>query len=278
MTDISLGESTIETNLTGYDTLIDFYDRCNGHKGNDSNILIDFQKLTAIDANMSAILMAMLNKLNKEKGLIFFVDYQLIGQKFPALIRNGWVTRSGLELIPSANRAEVRLNGFYKGEDVRFLKFIKDELMSHSKLLLLKESDKKELTDAFLELFTNIENHAGVDMPIFACGQYLPQPARLCFTLVDTGVGYLPPIKKFTNGSITTAKDAILWALEGNSSKTDAPGGLGLKMIQKFCQESGSRFEIITGGEYWTNYQLFPISVKPFCGTIVNVIFDCTYL
>lgn len=274
MINVLLGDNHIETNLYGYNSLIGFYDRCKAYKGPDLDVLIDFEKVRSIDANMSAILMAMINKLNKERGFIFFVDTEIIKNRFPALIRNGWFAQAAVQLIPSVNASEIRLTGFNKGEDVRFLKFIEADLLSHERLHI-NEKDKLELTDAFLELFTNIENHAGVDMPIFACGQYLHEPARLCFTLVDTGVGYLPPIQAFTGGKVSTASTAILWALEGNSTKTDAPGGLGLKRIQKFCDNSGSRFEIVTGGEYWTNYQLFPVSVKHFCGTIVNIIFDC---
>lgn len=274
MTSILLGDNHIETNLNGYNTLIGFYERCRVLQGNEKQILIDFEKLRSIDANMSAVLMAIINKLNKDHQLIFFVDTGILKNRFPALIRNGWFAQAGVQLIPSTNASEIKLTGFNKGDDVKFLEFIEKDLLIHSELRI-SEKDQKELTYAFLELFTNIENHAGVDMPIFACGQYLPEPARLCFTLVDTGVGYLPPIREFTNGDINTANAAILWALEGNSTKTDAPGGLGLKLIQNFCDKSGSKFEIITGGEYWSNFQLFPVRARHFCGTIVNIIFDC---
>ena len=274
VTSIILGDNHIETNLGGYNTLIGFYERCRTLQSGEKQILIDFEKLRSIDANMSAVLMAIINKLNKEHQLIFFVDTSILRSRFPALIRNGWFAQAGIQLIPSSTASEIRLTGFNKGDDVKFLEFIEKDLLSHA-ALQISEKDKLELTNAFLELFTNIENHAGVDMPIFACGQYLPEPARLCFTLVDTGVGYLAPIQEFTHGAVSTAQEAILWALEGNSTKTDAPGGLGLKLIQKFCEKSGSKFEIITGGEYWSNFQLFPVRARYFCGTIVNIIFDC---
>src|SRR5690606_24535019 len=131
------------------------------------------------------------------------------------------------------------------------------------------------LIDAFLELFCNVQKHARTESPIFACGQFYPNMKRLCFTLVDMGVGYFQPIHEFTNRDVKTPSEAIMWALKGNTTKVGTPGGLGLKEIQKFCTESGSTFVIISGGAYWTNFQLFPTTVKPFCGTIVNVIFDC---
>jgi hypothetical protein len=79
-------------------------------------------------------------------------------------------------------------------------------------------------------------------------------------------------------GAITTGEDAIMWALKGNTTKKDVPGGLGLKSIQKFCDESQGKFEIISSGAYWNNYMLFPNKAQPFCGTIVNIIFDCKNL
>lgn len=270
MISTKIGEKAIRTDKEGYTKLIEFYYKCNGIHG--EQILIGFEDLTWIDANMSALLMSIIDKLTRENGLTFFVDSEIIKQKFNILIRNGWL--AGVEFIPNSNKTAIRLTGFDKNQDEKFIRYIDQELLSHENLLIEK-SDKDKLTDSLLELFCNIEKHAKTEAPIFACGQYYPTYERLSFTLVDSGVGYLPPIKDFTNGMIQTAQEAISWAIQGNSTKKDAPGGLGLKQIQKFCEENGSRFEIITGDAYWTNYQLFPVKVKEFCGTIVNVIFDC---
>lgn len=267
----SLGIGVIGTDIPGYLQLIDFYVRCSKYR--QAEIIIAFENITWIDGNMAALLMAIVQKLESEHNNLFFVDREIIKDRFGVLIRNGWL--AGVEFIPKQdNKSEIKLTGFDTDEDVRFIQYIEIELLSNENLNL-QSNVKKDLVSAFLELFCNVQKHARTDAPVFACGQYYTNSKRLSFTLVDTGVGYLPPIKEFTNSEIATAGDAILWALKGNTTKVGTPGGLGLREIQKFCSSSGSAFSIITGGAYWVNNELFPVAVKPFSGTIVNVIFEC---
>ncbi len=267
---LKLGAGEIHTSEDGYLKLIEFYENCNQYQNEE--ILIDFVDITWIDGNMAALLMAIVQKLNKENSLLFFVDPDVIEKSFHILIRNGWLT--GVEFVQRENKTEIKLTGFNKNEDVEFINYIENELLSNQHLKI-NGPIKGRLIDAFLELYCNVQKHAQTDFPIFACGQFYPDKNRLSFTLVDCGVGYLPPIKEHTNGDIRTSSEAIMWALKGNTTKVGVPGGLGLKEIQRFCDESGSEFVIITGGAFWTNFQLFPTLTKPFCGTIVNVIFDC---
>ena len=265
-----IGNGEIKTNEDGYLKLITFYEECMRHSNNE--IIIDFEKITWIDGNMSALLMAIILKLKRENNIIFFVDQDVIRDRFNILIRNGLL--SGVEFVPKNDKTEIKLTGFDKIEDVRFIQYIEKELLSNPNLSI-EHNVKDRLIDAFLELFCNVQKHARTDSPIFACGQYYTIPKRLSFTLVDSGVGYLAPISEFTGDNQMTGSEAIQWALSGNTTKKDAPGGLGLKEIQRFCSESGSTFIIITSGYYWTNYQLLPTKIKHFCGTIVNIIFDC---
>ncbi len=270
MKNLKLGSGEILTNEEGYLKLIAFYDQCQEFRSDQ--ILIGFEEISWIDGNMAALLMAIISKLAKENNLVFFVDQDIIQSRFNILIRNGWLT--GVEFVQRENKTEIKLTGFQKDEDGKFINFIENDLLSNQNLNI-NEPAKGRLVDAFLELFCNVQKHARTDFPIFACGQFNTRVKRLSFTLVDCGVGYLSPIREFTGGEVSTSPEAIMWALSGNTTKMGTPGGLGLKEIQRFCTESGSEFVIISGGAYWTNYQLFPTLTKPFCGTIVNVIFDC---
>jgi len=266
---ISLGNTHIKTDASGYTLLVDFFERCNQYSNTD--ILIDFSQVLSIDYNMAAVLGAMFQKLYVEKELTFYVKKSQM-RRFPYLRHNGFLGSSG-KTKKSKSHASIKLTGFRSTEDVRFLDYIENDLLSH-KNLKISPKTKFDLLDAFLELFCNVQKHARIDS-VFACGQYYAGSQKLNFTLVDTGVGYFLPIKEYTNSKVNTASDAILWALEGNSTKKDAPGGLGLGRIQQFCKESNSTFGIITGGASWTNKEPVPVIVREFCGTIVNMIFDC---
>jgi hypothetical protein len=270
MIDELLAAGAVRTNYEGYCKLVDFYDRCRKHS--DKQIHAVFEQLTWFDSNLSALILAILKKLEVENNLKFFVDSELIEEKFNILIQNGLV--AGVEFVPTVNKSIVKLSGFKVNEDTNFIRYIENELLSHPSLLLSND-EKAGLISSFLELFCNVQKHARTNEPIFACGHYYENVKRLCFTLVDIGVGYLPPISEFTKGAIKDAGDAISWAIQGNSTKKDAPGGLGLTEIQRFCSNKGAAFQIITGDAYWSNYQLFPTMSKQFSGTTVNVIFDC---
>lgn len=273
MVDESLGQGIITTDYDGYCKLVDFYDRCRRHSNKDIHTI--FNQLTWIDANLAALILAILKKLEIENNLKFFVDPELIKAKFNILIQNGLI--GGVEFVPTMNKSIVKLTGFEMTEDTRFIRYIEEKLLSHESLSL-STTEKSGLMDSFLELFCNVQKHARTDNPIFACGHYYEPLKRLSFTLVDIGVGYLLPISEFTSNTdraIRDAGDAVSWAIKGNSTKKDAPGGLGLREIQRFCSDERAVFQIITGDAYWSNYQLFPTMAKQFCGTTVNVIFDC---
>ncbi len=267
----TVGVGEIRTTLTGYTKLITFYENCRGYRNKD--ILVSFDDLSWFDANMCALLKGIIHKLALENNLIFYVESSgTITEKFDILIRNGFLET--LTAPRGKTGSEITLKGFRPSEDVAFLKYVENSLLAHQSLTI-SEREKSLLIDSFLEVFVNVEKHADTSHPIFACGQYYPNKHLLNFTLVDLGVGYLPPIREFTNGRVKDSRGAILWALEGNSSKKGAPGGLGLRQIQEHCAKNDSTFGIITGGSYWDNKRSKVVSTKQFCGTVVNLIFTC---
>lgn len=272
MIDISIGTGSIKTDPLGYSTLIEFYDKCR-QQPDRSDILIDFNSLDWIDANMSALIVGILKKLENERAFTFYIDPEDIRSRFGILITNGFVT--GIELVPRENRSALALTGFDVNEASKFITYIKDSLLSHPSLSI-DDLEKDGLLDSLFELYSNIQKHALTNDPCFVCGQYFPDRKLLHFTLVDLGIGYLPPIRAFTKGKVKSSKSAILWALKaGNTTKVGTPGGLGLQWILDFCEKRGAIFEIITGNTYWSSRKEKPKTIKQFCGTTVNVIFDC---
>lgn len=271
MIDIPIGSEMIRTDHKGYSKLVDFYYKCCEQR-EGSDILIDFNSLQWIDGNMSALVIGILKKMENERGFIFYIDAEDIKSRFGLLITNGLI--SGVELVPKENMSALALTGFEINEDTRFVKYIEEELLSHDSQQIA-EDQKPKLMGAFLELYTNIQKHARSKDQFFVCGQHYEKSKLLRFTLVDLGIGYLPPIREFTNGIVKTSRRAIQWALKkGNTTGKDSPGGLGLKEILDFCENTGAVFEIITGNTYWSTSHK-PKKVREFCGTTVNVFFKC---
>ena len=138
---------------------------------------------------------------------------------------------------------------------------------------------KNKMIDKFLEMYSNVQIHArSNDRPVFGCGHYLENDHKLHFTLVDLGVGYLVPIEEHTRGLICTSEAAIQWALQGNSTKKDAPGGTGLVDLASYCMDTGSNLHIITGNSYWGNdvNSGNALIINPFKGTTLHMMFNCS--
>ena len=119
--------------------------------------------------------------------------------------------------------------------------------------------------------------------PFFVGGQYYPRQGYLKFTMVDLGDGFLPRIKKVTADKITTNVDAILWALQGNSTKIvldQCPGGLGIQSMYRYCLEHKGVLQIISNDGFWSSdlentiFESGRALPTPFLGTTINLLFQ----
>jgi hypothetical protein len=265
----------ISTNPEGHKVLTDFY---NTYKEvADKEIILDFSRLSWIDANLCAFFGAILHDLKEENRHSFFVDGEEIKRKLDVLMRNGFVVDiDGQPLMNDDRYSTARLTKFYKHQDTEFITYISNDLLSH-RALESHSGLKYNLIDHFAELFANIETHAKTDKPIFVCGQYYPHRGVFKFTIVDLGIGFFEPINGYTKGSVKTCKGAIEWALQGNSTKKDATGGLGLTSIYQYCVENDGGFHIVTGDAYWGNNigTQSVVKVNPFLGTTIHLSFRC---
>lgn len=270
---VSLGDNKLMSSISGYRRLIRFYHDCS--KYNDVTITIDFSELEWFDANLSAVLFSMIFILNKKNGLTFSIDMQLIEDKFDILMRNGFLDER--IVIGKSDKSCVKLQAFDITDDVNFLKYVNDDLFANAGLNFMTPEVKNRMITNLLEVFANV-NHARTNHPIFACGQFYPTLKRLKFTVVDLGVGFLLPIKEYTNGEVEEPKHAIKWALkEGATTKINVPGGFGLSDIFNFCKDTKSHLNIMTDGLLWgTNQGMIEFyEVDKLDGTIITLDFNC---
>ena len=89
------------------------------------------------------------------------------------------------------------------------------------------------------------------------------------------GQGFKKLINNRFNSSLSSIQ-AIKWAIkDGNTTKTDVSGGLGLSLLTEFIKLNGGKFQIISDdgfyevGETEQSYTLD----APFPGTVVNMEF-----
>lgn len=265
------------TDYSGIKRLFEFYHKASEHS--NTTVYLDFYHLTWIDANLCALLQSMLFKLNSENNLTFSADLNYISEKFNVLFKNGFVN-NGSPVLETNNSAIV-LKSFSSKDKSAFVKYINDDMLNHNGMPPLKEDTRDTILTSLIELFNNIDIHAESKYPLFVCGQYYPKQAKVVFSIVDLGIGFLPPISKKTNGEIDNCLASIKWALiKRNTTKKDTPGGLGLTDLHRYCKSSNGVIQIITGDTYWSSdlektvFSCHKFKL-PYTGSIINLHFSC---
>lgn len=269
----------ITTGHLGLSSLFRFEQACRQHR--DCTIIVNTQGMQWLDANLCAILGACFHRLHLENGLCFRLNRAQVAGRFNIFARNGFVSAEGIS-AKGAGNSSVELQTFGQDESDEFIHYIEHKLLGHHGLQQLHPNLVSDLTNAFTEVFANVNLHANTTSPVFTCGQYFPQKGKLSFTLADLGDGYLPPIQR-QFGGVTTCSQAIQWAIQpGHTSRTPEPeyfgvsGGYGLTNLHDYCQRAGGELQITTGDAFWSSKH--PSLCRPiefFRGSIVNISLPC---
>ena len=96
--------------------------------------------------------------------------------------------------------------------------------------------------------------------------------------------GFYKKIKERKPELIKGTGDAILWAVEGNSTKPDASGGMGLKNLHQYFIETNGGLQIYTGDTNWCSKTMAQnVIIKPrgmtvlekkFTGSLISLEFN----
>lgn len=274
-------EDKIITNYSGYNQLSRFYHFCLGQPS-QSHIHIDFSWAEWFDGNLCALLWAIVFQLNKTHGHTFHTDEKEIRDRFDVLFRNGFFKSESP--VYDDRQSTIPIHAFDCNDKDGFCKYVNNELLAHRGMPENLNAELKErINDDLLEVFCNTNHHANTKDPFFVGGQYYPRQGYLKFTMVDLGDGFLPRVQKATNGKISSNLAAVLWALQGNSTKKvldHCPGGLGIKNMFKYCREHRGVLQIISNDGFWSSdlegslFQGGRELPTPFLGTTINLLFQ----
>lgn len=247
--------SSIETNAAGHDALGAFYQSACRYR--NTQFTLDWESLTFMDANLSALLLAMTWKLRKENNLNFYLDMSNLKGGMNVFLRNG-LAHYVYKKLPApgedVRESTIPIKAFKINDVDKFMAFIERDLMRHRGMEEVLYSHKQQLIDNFVEVFSNVELHTNTQNPVLACGQFFPGKKELKFTLVDIGCGFLNNIAAFTRDQekpVRKADEAITWAVKGHSTKQEAAGGTGLSRILNYCRKNNGGLHIVSDGCYW---------------------------
>ena len=269
----------IGTDHIGIGEILKFYNYAKQYRY--CQIQLNVSTVNSIDANLSALILAIVHKLKEENKVSVFI---ILGDGMGVFYRNGLVShlsgKGNENIYGDVRESTIPLTVFGNEDEDSFCQYLRKDFFGHRGLDKLSLTTRMSLSTHFEEIFCNAVMHANSTYPMYACGQYFPVKKILKFTFVDLGDGFLKKISEQTNGEIKKDKDAILWSTYKLNSTKDVkafgPGGLGLKELKKYCNENNGSLHICSGNGYVnfikdkTMEQELTYHLK---GSLVNLIF-----
>jgi hypothetical protein len=124
----------------------------------------------------------------------------------------------------------------------------------------LPSAARQGLIVVFAELVENIQRHAGLSSPAYACAQVYPRRRKLTICAVDIGIGIRQSILTSSNESLVKRVE------EGESpvelacaplvtAKPERHSGYGLYVASELVVRNGGTFRIFSGTEIYTRYR-----------------------
>ncbi len=236
--------SNIHDDFDGYNKLIKLYD---DHK-DDLGEIIELNLTIWFDANLSAVLGAILDKIisNGFNTIKFNIsdNIQTILQK------NGFLSFYGFDKTNDTYGSTIEYKKFKTSDSRYFSEYIENDLLYRKELPNMSNAVHDKIGESIHEMFINAKIHSETEF-IYTCGQFFPKEHNLNFTIVDTGIGFAKKIEKALECSINSI-EAIKWAIkDGNTTKQNVSGGLGLTLLKEFILKNKGIIQIISGNAYY---------------------------
>lgn len=244
----------------------------------DLDVTIDFSKCISFDANLSAVLGAVLDLLILEKGYrIWFSPANRSVRR--RLSRNNFFRAWNVETITEDREHYITYQKFPRENSIEFKEYIEKELLQKQKFPRHTKLVGTRITENIFEIYANAIMHGHTEY-VHSCGEYNNNIHTLDMTIVDCGLTiphnvntYLHRIGK---DQLSSCK-AIEWAFVDGHTTKSSPGGLGLAILKQFIEKNRGCLQIVSGDaflEYSLSGTKSQLLKQSFPGTIVNVKFN----
>lgn len=232
---------------------------------------LDYSKCQWFDANMAAPLGAVLTSISNNLNDIRFRNLPSGIQDI--LSRNGFLSQYDFERTVDRYGTVVP----YQRVDLTDERFFANYIQKYTQgkgLPAMSPTLRHKFYESIGELFANAVMHSESRLGVFTCGQYFPKKNRFDFCISDAGTGFEGSIRRAFGINVSSLKAMQFCLTEGNTTKKDEPGGLGLKLLKRFIQHNQGRIVIVSKQAYYEfghgTENVLPLS-HPFPGTCINI-------
>ena len=267
----------IKNDVDGYQYIAGLYHELK--KICPSKIGIDFSSCRRFDANISAALGAILDKLDDEGYQMWLLNIsKATAGVRRALTRNGFLKAFDITTNNEERENFILYRKFSTEQQEEFKQYILEELINKQKFPKHTNAAGESIQESIFEIYINSITHGGCTN-VYCCGEYISKsiPETLDMTIVNLGTTIEDNVNRHMlklNKEQLSSCECIEWAItQGNTTK-NVPGGLGFTIICNFIYKNQGKLQIISSDAYWEFCHEGSKSVKmnnKFPGTIVNM-------
>lgn len=269
----------LKTNNEGFGFLAGMMPAIQRSIGEDRSLVVNFFECTDIDGNLSAVIGAILDKVQPSLSRILVVPPRNKTVK-KILARNHFLRSWQVETNFEERENYVEYKRFKKDESSdAFKQYIHEGVINKQKFPQHTDLAGEKIVESIFEIYANAVMHGNADY-VHTCGEYMIDRHVLEMTIVDCGQTIPGNVKEFfgrTNQGEIGDCEAIEWAfISGNTTKLQT-GGLGLAIIKEFIGLNEGAIQVVSGRgfvEYKGKSVERFLLPTPFSGTVVNMKFN----
>lgn len=232
---------------------------------------LDFSGCGWFDANMAGPLGCVLSQIIDHLNSI-----EIVGLPLPVraiLSKNRFLENYGGSKFAGEHDTVVPFRRFDL-EDGRYFAAYASGHIRGKGLPAMSIALQRKFFESLGELFENAVMHSESRLGVFACGQFYPNKRRFDFCLCDAGAGFEGSIARAFDLRVDSLKAMRFCLGEGNTTKRDQPGGLGLKLLKRFIKLNKGRIVIVSYSGYYEfvdGVDRYENLSHSFPGTCINI-------
>lgn len=274
-------ENNIKSNFTGFATLANLFSELDviAKDKNTELIWIDLANVKKFDSNLFAMLSAKCVYYSLQGTRIRIINFPRdIENKISYYRTKDKNNTKKITVSDSKSKKDlINYNEFRSGDSIGFNSYIRRIFENDNyNIPSMTPSLKNRILEGLGEVFGNVKMHTDSDK-VFVCGQVLfGSSNRLDVTIVNIGKTIKETVAEYCQ---ITGKEmpthCIEWCtVDGNTTKINKTGGLGLATIKDFASKNEGKLHIVSDNEY---YQLGKRNMVNtfksgrFNGTAVNI-------
>lgn len=259
---------SLSTTYKAFDSLARIYAEANSRT--NTKMTFNLERASHGDGNISAVCASIGFVLNKSQNTLD-IGPRKHGYNKVRLFKDMFGYRCShafQRLTFYSNGTEVRV--FEPGMDIEFGEYLVNEVIRHDWRTSIPVHYWPEVKEFLRRLYHNCTEHMDCDDPVFFSSSF--RNSILTFTIADCGSGFLKQVNK-VDDEVITEKQAIVWAMRGNSVKNNVSGGT-LKQLGDYCWFNEGSLLVVSGSasvEYRENgiHEVQKLS-SPIRGAVIN--------